>query len=254
MSKIDNTVLLDAVGRPITIGRIVPEGDNSFTHDPERPTHTDLEQFARWRRTKCQFRNLSDPVQRMEEIDQATHEFVGEVAELIEMLAIDPLAPFMEGRDKLKDEIGDIFFCGSWLGDAIGHNLLIESLPTAEDLLAPGRCEGLERARRKLIDGTLSGNEGTALGIEVIALGLAMSSQAGLLCNAYKKARWQRRPQPLDVQVRRINVVLSVAAEFLYLAGFAVADSLARNVEKLDTRFPVGYQGPGGGIRTGKGA
>lgn len=220
--------------------------------------------FLAWRKTKCRpFDRTAFPFPYMEqprileEIDQATHEFVGEVAELAQLFAENgPSVFFGDLRTKLIDECGDILFCAAWALDSWGLNPLYEAtdleivrVPSDSDTAFYAHCIDIE-GEKVLNDGKFVCH----LGAAVINLLLHAQTNAGLLCNSYKKLRFQRREQSVDVQVGRIATVLISVNHLLLIAGSNVEEALKVNQRKLDARYPQGYQaGQGGGIRTGEG-
>lgn len=258
--------LLDAQGNPALAGRITPRESpgrgTPYAHDPADPTERSFARYCAWRRTKCQPRDRNDPDQRFHEVNQSLHEFVGEVAELGELLQGDHIYSFYVGStcDKLIDEIGDIFFCGCWLLDAFGANpFLDKDAPTPGTLIEPERMAEAAAVSRRLDevevdDRPLGAEEQAEINGLVAGLGWQMAIRSGKLSNTFKKAAYQLREQPTWPQVVDVVTVLSIAAYLLIMAGATVEDALRANITKLDARYPLGYQGPGGGDRTGKGA
>ena len=195
----------------------------------------------------------------LEEIDQATLEFIGEVAELGELFIDNgPVTFFGNLRDKLIDECGDIFFCGMWALDAWGQNPFYE----ADDLEMIRVTPESELAMFAEVlasrqPGEVLGNQQFASVLGGMIFNFLMSAQtnAGLLANSFKKLRYQRRAQDVDTQVTRIGTVFLAINQILIIANSSVEEALKSNMRKLDARFPEGYKpGVGGGIRTGEGA
>lgn len=230
----------------------------AWQHDPARPTDGDFARYCDWRTTKCRPRDVTTPEGHIAEVNQALHEFVGEVAELGELLHAQGVAAFTVGRPKLIDEIGDVFFCGAWLLDAYGPSPLRQAdAPSADMMISPERADEASALAGFLHDATprpLSDEERGQVMFMINQFSWQMGIHAGLLCNSFKKTVYQERPQPLDVQLIRVLTVLSIAAYFLIAAGSSVSEALRANITKLDARYPNGYEGPGGGNRTGKGA
>lgn len=234
--------------------------------------------YLAWRKTKCRpydyengpklvnlavndaFHGTPDnnKARALEEIDQATHEFVGEVAELGELLMSRGPMAFYEDRSKLVDEIGDVLFCGAWVLDAWGKNPLNDATDELEiiDISSMDRLQAIADMLAKCpiekaveIPGFMD-----ELGSSVMSLFTQASVQAGLLCNSYKKLRFQCREQDVDTQVARVVAVFVIVSQILGIASASVEDALRTNMRKLDARFPEGYKpGVGGGIRTGDG-
>jgi len=248
--------------------------------DATGETLTSLEwpEYAAWRRTKCMPRNLNrdvlpSPVQPeledafrkvwpkqewIEEIDQATHELVGETAELGELFAeFGPATFFGDHRVKLIDECGDILFCASWALDAWGVNPLeecddLEFVRVEEDtdLATFARVVASIPMYKALQNPTFV----AALVQSTLHQLLTIQTNAGLTANAFKKLKFQRREQDTDKQVNRIMQAIFATNVILVLANSSIEDAIKSNMKKLDARFPLGYQpGVGGGIRTGDG-
>lgn len=265
-SKGEYRPILGPDGRPITLGRIVPDPAQlparpKWEHDPERPTHGSFPYYCAWRATKCRLRDISIPEQHLEEMDEATHQFVGEVAELGELFLKHDVQPFYvpERRASLISEAGDIFFCGLWLLDAYRFNPFRAPEACPPNEIVP--AESLEFSRQVAAamaemspTDTLDADSKQSLLFAVLSLSWQMGVHAGLLCNFFKKIRWQQNPQNRKDMAGHVGTVLAQTAQLLTMAGATVEDALARNIEKLDTRFPDGYVKPGGGIREGKGA
>jgi hypothetical protein len=249
--------VLDALGHPMIAGRVNPEAEplrpRHFVHDPTKPTHEDWGRYCDWRRSKTPRRDLADMVQRIEDLDQATHEFVGAAAGLGDLVLTRGLALGVEDRDRLRDAIGDLFFTGTWAADAWGTNPL-----RGEDAPAPGAFLDAERP---------ASVEPLALGIapemdpelaEAVlgALGqltLQVQTLAGLTCDAFRMARWHLRPPSGPLQGDRITQALLIAAQIAAVVGLTVSECLEAHIRTLDARFPDGFV-VGGGVRTGEGA
>lgn len=193
----------------------------------------------------------------LEEIDQATHELVGECAELAELVMENgPLSFVGDVREKLIDECGDILFCGCWALDAWGHNALRNApcddveliIPDADN---PGKLigEGLRDGRQ------LNPTTGLQFMEFVLKATTIIQLNVGLTANAFKKLRFQRRQQDVNLQCERILEAFINTNLLLITAGSTIAEAMAFNQRKLNARYPDGYvQGMGGGIRTGDGA
>lgn len=244
----------------------------------ETLTSLTWDKYLAWRRTKCRpfdqsctglatkpksavtEGQTSLAVRAIEEIDQAVLEVIGEVAELGELfLAHGPIAPFFEGeiRTKLIDECGDIFFCACWSMDAWGDNPLagiddLEILRVEEG----SELEGIANAFLAHTPEEIMGNKRFRAVMSNMIQGslVGMQTAAGLLANSFKKLKFQRREQDVEVQIGRIASVLTIANQILIIANSSVEEALKSNMRKLDARYPNGYQpGQGGGIREGAG-
>lgn len=238
--------------------------------------------YLAWRKTKCRpydyvsgpriARTIGEPLwlskeeavehraRGLEEIDQAIHEFVGEVAELGELIANAGPTVYYEHRDKLIDEIGDILFCGVWVMDAWGKNPLNDLKEDDNvEMIDMSEMEHMAILNHVIKEHSFEEIKGhhiflNALANHTTSLYIAASIQAGLLCNSYKKLRFQRREQDVAQQIARVFGVFMVVAQILGVADAGIKDAMRVNMRKLDARFPHGYQpGVGGGIRTGEG-
>jgi hypothetical protein len=225
----------------------------TFSHDSLYPTETSWGSYEVWRRSKCRFLDHKIRVDRLEDIQQGTMEFIGELAELSELFQDlqDPMA-IMDGgklRGKLLNEAGDCFFTGSWALNAWGGTTAVDNTTLGVEEMSPDEIAsivlrpGCGQARFKMGMSMISGSLISAM------------TYAGMTANAYKKERFQRRAQDAEVQQARIKDAMVSVALILYILGSNVSEAMATNIEKLDHRFPNGYQpGMGGGDRTGKGA
>lgn len=238
--------------------------------------------YAAWRRTKCRPCDhvrwpsvatvISDAVpldavdafkrdRALEEIDQATHEFIGETGELGELFTeIGTGVFFGDSRVKLIDECGDIYFCGLWALDAWGHNPLDDASISdlefirVEDDSNPLAQFAIAIANYKPDVLLNSKNFVQDLASLVMPMLVSAMSNAALTANSFKKLRFQRREQKVAIQVERIITTLFMVNQILIIANSSVEEALISNQRKLDARFPNGYQsGVGGGIRTGAG-
>lgn len=233
--------------------------------------------FLAWRKTKCRpFDYTNGPGmatstvtagtgipfpnrdRAIDEIDQGTLEFIGEVAELGELFQENgPTTFFGNVRDKLIDECGDIFFCGAWALDAWGSNPLSEM----DDLelvriTEESELAGFARVLASYPMDAVLKNVQFVVGLGNVVTNFMMSAHtnAGLTANAFKKLKYQRREQNVEDQVGRIMLTLIAVNEILIVANSSVEEALKVNMRKLDARYPNGYQaGQGGGIRVGEG-
>jgi hypothetical protein len=222
--------------------------------------------YNAWRQTKTKRRNLGDYPEQVEELDQATHEFIGELAELAELVgSAGPAAFYEPTRAKLIDECGDCFFCGTWAAEAwlrfapagavvnplateqpeFGVELFItdESNPGLPNLMA--RALATNPLEVVAADRDFLSN----LGVTVLAHSANALMYAGLTSNAFKKLAYQERSQDVEEQVDRIVSALVNVNMILLLASSTVAEALRVNQAKLNARYPDGFK-PGGGIRT----
>jgi hypothetical protein len=211
--------------------------------------------YIEWRKGKCP---PAEGRPELDEVNQAIHEFVGEVAELGELFLEYGAETFVEPvRTKLVDVCGDILFCACWVMDAYGQNPIDDTDGIELLRFEPGhtllQMAELIAAKWSDTDQKLHSRVTSVLeGVYQRAM-LEAQTNAGLLCNSYKKLRYQRRAQDVSVQISRVVGVLITVNQFLVLASSTVLDALLVNTAKLDVRFPDGHT-IGGGDRTGKGA
>jgi hypothetical protein len=206
----------------------------------------------------------------IEEIDQATHEFVGELAEIAELFLENGSGTFFgDIRTKLIDECGDAIFCGCWALDAWGQNPLSGLTPEAgvELVRFPDRDPNADEyqsedyipsIRDAIAEcGTpedLQGDAASLAFIRSFETIVIMLANAGLTSNSFKKLKFQRRDQDHGIQNYRVINAMSQVNVLLIMANSSMAEAMASNRKKLNARFPHGYvPGVGGGIRTGDG-
>lgn len=194
----------------------------------------------------------------LEEIDQATLELIGEVAELGDLfIEHGPTAFYGNLREKLIDECGDIFFCASWALDAWGSNPLAEAGDL--EMLRVDEENELSVVAGILVFNSMAEALGNPqfvrmLGGVVHALMLTAQTAAGLTANSLKKLRYQGRAQDVERQVGRIATALIAVNQILIVANSSVEEALTSNMRKLDARYPGGYSPEiPGGIRFGEG-
>lgn len=205
--------------------------------------------YCAWRRTKTPVRDLKDPAQAMEEMDQAIHEFVGEVAELSELFQQGEIRCYLNptARSKVIDEAGDILFCGCWVLDAWRRNPLEHTgqplvfQPRNTDSFGAQIADSLRR-------GAVGPRESEIVGQLTTILLNRMLTSAGLLSNSFKKLKFQKRDQNADIQATRVLKVFKALDGILWNCDSSIQEALRYNVEKLDARYPDGHQ-TGGGIR-----
>ena len=174
----------------------------------------------------------------LEEISHAIHEFVGEVAELGQLLIENGPAVFTEpARAKLIDECGGILFCGCWVLDAYGSNPINDS--DGIELVRVTEESTLYQLAYILANGP-EAHDRIARTLQSVIMRSMLEAQtlAGLLCNSYKKLRWQRRAQDVEQQVSRVIGVMLIVNQLLIIANSTVEAALRHNQTKLDARFP----------------
>jgi hypothetical protein len=235
--------------------RVARVGDDGPTLSPsataEEGSGITWPGYIAWRATKS-------PVGRdpLVDLDQATHEFVGEVAELGELfLAHGPAAFYGERRAALIDAIGDILFCGCRALDAWGRNPLsgasdLEFIRIADEHPFAAFAEAL--ASRPIEQVAANPQFMSMLAGAVFSIMLNAQTSAGLTANACKERVYQGREQDIDTQVGRILRTLVAANEVLTIANSSVGEALAVNMRKLDARDPGGRVA-GDGDRLGAG-
>jgi hypothetical protein len=224
----------------------------------EKPPSILWSQYAEWRKSKCPERDLSIAEQRRDDLNQATHELVGEVAELGELfIEHGPAVFYGDLRTKLIDECGDIFFCACWALDAWGCNPLGGECDPEIELVRVAVGDPIVQFTEVLASRPIEQVQAnpafvSMLGGVIFQTMLHAQTFAGLTANSCKKQVYQGRPQDIQLQVGRIiNAVIAVN-HILILANSSVEEALLVNQRKLNARFPTGWTG-GGGIRTGEG-
>lgn len=232
-------------------------------------------EFLAWRKTKCRPYHCdpnriavsvstpgkvldNDHARALEEIDQAILEFIGEVAELSELFNDHGAATFYGlYRQELIDECGDCFFCGAWAMDSWGANPLYQATDlelirvTDEDPLAI-LAQIVQSSNGNPVP--IHPQHASIVKINVCGLLGSAMTHAGLLANSYKKLRYQRREQNVELQIGRIMQAMAAVNQILVVANSNVEEALRVNMFKLNSRYPEGYKpGQGGGIREGAG-
>lgn len=188
--------------------------------------HIDWKSYSEWRKTKCPKRNLKDPLEQHMELNQSTLEFIGEVAELADLISKFGICNRNSDQGKeLIDECGDIFFCGCWLLHAIDQMHILEYVTE------------FYRPPQKEIDYAQTWSQ--LCGIQI---------NAGLLANSCKKEIFQFVNQNHDDSGLRVYRIFCQISDILYRTGSSVEEAIKFNKAKLDARFPDGWV-PGGGIR-----
>lgn len=181
------------------------------------------ETYCEWRHTKCPQRDLSEPMQRDEEITQATLELVGEVAE-VNLLSLEygNLLLCEPHRSKLIDECGDCLFCACWVATAWNN----------EPPFNGGIPEKGEKSCEIYIEESIA----------------KVSYYSGILANRLKKQRYQGKKQNKSEMARLSEFAIMHITDILEQVGSSVDETLRVNIAKLNKRFPRGHT-PDGGIR-----
>lgn len=239
------SVTVDEAGETAIAGRLGGKRRSvaEHVHDPANPTHRDLGVFAQWRESKCIPRDMTNQAEHRQELIQGTLELTGEVGEVGDLVRQAALGVMSiksdEFRAKLIDECGDVLFTASWLGDAWGGNPFRDGRLTtwAHDFGSDNFILGYPTGQPFF---------------ESVAFDMGV--QAGLLANSAKKVVCQMRAQDIGLQQAHIEKIIIAVAVILVGVRATVFDAMARNIEKIDTRWPPGAALTGGGNRTGKGA
>jgi hypothetical protein len=220
-------------------------------------------------------------VEQVEDVCQATHEFIGEVGELAEMVGEHGIKVLWgDRRPKLIDECGDILFTGAWLIEAWARNpaplpdteeesaLTLANIfldrPVGNPLLGATDTE-LYRFEQEDIHAQIATviiqNGGmkimkdrrfVAIASQTLMTDtLQMLTQASLTANAAKKLTYQFREQDPRLQIERVMGVFFAVNFILCMANSSIEEAMIVNRKKIDARYPNGYtEGVGGGIRT----
>lgn len=214
---------------------------------------------------------------QVEDVAQATLEFVGEVAELSELIGAHGVkALWGDNRNKLVDECGDILFTGTWLIEAWARNPIpekngrhtlehiLDERPVPNPLLAATDTElyrfeegdvhaSIALAIMQAGGMRLQQNRNfmqTASSVLLTDILQAMT-YSGLTANAAKKLIYQHREQDAKLQIERVLGTFFAVNFILCMANSSIEEAMIANRKKLDSRYPSGFQaGVGGGIRT----
>lgn len=181
------------------------------------------ETYCEWRRTKCPKRDLSDPVQRDEEITQATLELIGEVAEINSLVRQKGNWLYSHKCPELINECGDVIFCACWVMDSWGFNdMVIHS-----DFRIPDDYRS-DRSIDELISSS--------------------AINSGLLANFLKKQKYQGKKQnPYSMSYIARDIIFYIM-NILETVDSSAEEALRFNIAKLEKRFPRGHT-PDGGVR-----
>jgi hypothetical protein len=234
-----------------------------FTHDEMNPTHKSWARYAEWRRSKCKPKWMRS---EMDELNQATLEFIGEVGELADLVCESGGSALMDEhvRSSVLDEAGDCFFTGIWCVEQwVGESELPRFLPADGNGIGDPSTHGMENEIRSMFveaAGRRESDNGNAqeglhnalyLYEQVAAVCcLIAMTRASLTANALKKQMYQHRAQNCGEQALRVLLALGAVQRLLVMLGYTVFDALEANIQKLDARYPNGYvPGVGGGIR-----
>lgn len=260
--------LVGANGRPIDEA---PEDIRVLDHRGEETSSLTWPQYIAWRKTHCRPFNytlepqnafnlaLTDHARSraLEEIDQATLEFIGEVAELAEVflkhgikayypgLGSPPRGKAITPREKLIDECGDILFCAVWLMDAWGQNPLagaddLELLRVTDENPDAMVAQSIAEDEGQELLGRVDFVSFVAQTTKQILV--SAQTKAGLLANSAKKLIYRRnQPQDPEVQIGRVCEVLAMVNRILIMANSSIEEALRVNQAKLNARRPGGY-------------
>ena len=245
---------------------IESRGNGSFPHSEKFPTDQHWSQYCEWRATKCPPSNERHP---LDELNQATLEYLGELGELACLVGEHGGAVMIypELTAKVVDEAGDAFFTGTWALDAWGINFLTK-MGGDEPGVAILSTDDL-KTERTLFDSykdvLVSHDEDPewkpdenfirSLKLFEHYSGIAMLgalAHGSMTANALKKLVYHKRDQNVHQQCELILVALTCVERVLVMCGKTIQDALQANIAKLDARFPEGYP-QGGDDKTGKG-
>lgn len=223
------------------------------------PAYYTWGQYSDWRKSKCPPEDFHFAVW-LDEMDQSIHEFVGEAAELAEILL--EVGPFVrineDATAKVLNEIGDTIFTASWVFDQIDPSFLPsrgfvkdgflpeearDRLTTQHSgiaLIDPHDLHNLSKSSDETQSAVIDWHQ------EVMGTLLNLTVSSGFLSNCFKKMRWHRTPQSQHDSAERIfNAFVSIDAVCV-LTGIKLFDAVQHNVEKLNKRFPDGWKAGGG--------
>lgn len=251
-----------------------------FSCEPRAVDRKTVERYfgSDWE-SRLKLKEVAPSVQsfQIEDLNQATLEFIGEVGELSELIGAHGVKVLWgDNRLKLIDECGDILFTGTWLIEAWARNPyskdkviyslteLLDERPVPNPLLAATDTE-----LYRFEEGDVHANVALAI---MQAGGMALmrnknfvqvASQllltdalqaltfSGLTANAAKKLIYQHREQDAKLQIERVLGTFFAVNFILCMANSSIEEAMIVNRKKIDSRYPNGYQpGVGGGIRT----
>ncbi len=214
--------------------------------------HITWSEYCEWRKTKTpsiEDRALSIVRMHTPEIDelsQATHEFIGEVGEMLQLVVSggDGILADEEVRKKLKDEIGDVVFTAMWAMQAWGLNW-DEDINASMDYF--GEWPDIREFFQKAIDEAKlnSGERGEALTrwhSALLTCAISASAYAMAIANYYKKLRYRSTP-PSGIGSRAISDIyccMSHVSAICSLCGISPEEPARSNMAKIDARWPSG--------------
>lgn len=238
------------------------EAPRIVDHRGEEVSSLTWQRYIAWRQSKCRpYDYANGPLllsisaddafageprmnkaRALEEVGWAILSLIGEVAELAELFQENGVKAFYSPvRENLIDEAGDILFSAAWAFDAWGHNPLVglddlELLRvTDEDLLAVcAQVIATQPPAAALGNGRFVG----VLSDVVYRSLLPMQTNAGLLADSYRKLRYHRKQQDVDVQIGRIASVLGLLNQILVVANSSIEEAMLVNMKKIDAKYP----------------
>lgn len=242
---------------------VASQSQNSPTASEPSPRDLTWAQYTAWRRSKTPPEYVRMPLDiALDECDNALHEAHGEWAELNETVLQYNTAVVTEeeARQEMIGEAGDCLFTINWLLDSLGApigeaNRKISDLFTGiQDLehfrSSRGLLAGVPIAamKRPTIASVSDQNVMGRWTMDTMNVLLAGHRQLGLVSNFFKKLRWQRRQMDQATAVKDAFGALNALECLCVLLGTSTIDIALYNVNKLNTRFPNGWE-PGGGKR-----
>jgi NTP pyrophosphatase (non-canonical NTP hydrolase) len=189
-----------------------------------------------------------------DELDQAIHEFVGEVAELAQLYEEEGptiLVPRSANRDHAESELGDVIFTASWVMDLLDKAALGQRGAVSEGFIPRNHIAILADIGAKAIDavrltklqmvGMAPQELQSAIMDWVTETGEILRSamiKAGLLCNHFKKIRWHGKTASGQDMADLVAVAMEATQALCLLSGFTLEGVMRKNMQKINKKFP----------------
>ncbi len=215
--------------------------------------------YCEFRRSKCPTQSQRAPIW-LDEMDQAIHELVGEIAELAQnVLQFGPMIVCSDDHqiiDQVEDEIGDVLFTGTWCFDCMDESFFgtkgaieVGFLPLEARKGTASLMVALSRVPVSEVANMSKASPGAQQAVlewyqEVQDVLLRMSISAGILSNRFKKLRWHRQDDQGYVHKQcesLFNIFVNLDA-LCVLTGASMLRAAHTNMKKLNERWPDGFK------------
>lgn len=237
--------------------------NESGPSSPPEPSPRDLTwgQYTKWRESKCPPPWTRLPLSsEVDELDHAIHEAVGEWAELIDSLKAIGFNLFTEPEAKAEvvGELGDCLFTINWLLNALGVGMGVSEQKIADCFVDTqklhhfhGRRSKLSGIKSAILKHPVISNEGerAAMGNwlhDIDSLLLNGAAGLGKVSDFFKKIRWHQRQLTEGDSINSVVQALYALECICVLCGTTTIDAALGNIEKLNKRYPNGYETGGG--------